>query len=110
MTDPRRGIPSVSALLDLTELRVLADAGPRDLVVNAVRRVLDDVRRGQAPPASDREWAARVAAAVSLAQRSSLRPVLNATGSVLHTKLGRAPLAHAAALAILTVGGRFRRL
>ena len=110
MTDPRRGIPSVSALLDLTELRVLADAGPRDLVVNAVRRVLDDVRRGQAPPASDREWAARVAAAVSLAQRPSLRPVLNATGIVLHTNLGRAPLAHAAALAIRTVAGGFSNL
>ncbi len=110
MSDPRRGIPSVGALLELTELRALAEANPRNLVVNAVRDVLDEVRRGEAAPATDGEWVARVAAAVSVARRPSLRPVLNATGVVLHTNLGRAPLADAAIQAMYAVAGDFSNL
>ena len=110
MTDPRRAIPSVNALLDLDEIRQLARVAPRDLVVNAVRGVVDEIRAGAATPASDREWGARVSGAVALAQRPSLRPVLNATGVVLHTNLGRAPLADAAVRAIRTVAGGFSNL
>ncbi|HEU4989561.1 MAG TPA: L-seryl-tRNA(Sec) selenium transferase, partial [Gemmatimonadaceae bacterium] len=102
MTDPRRALPSVNALLELPELRQLLGSHPRDLVVNAVRSVLDDVRAGASAPASGdaAEWARRIAAAVALAERPSLRPVLNATGVVLHTNLGRAPLPEAALAAM----------
>ena len=110
MTDPRRAIPSVNTLLEIADLRHLAQINPRDVVVNAVRGVIDEVRGGHVAPASDAEWVARVADAVSLAVRPSLRPVLNATGVVLHTNLGRAPLADAAVHAIRTVAGGFSNL
>jgi L-seryl-tRNA(Ser) seleniumtransferase len=110
VTDHRRGIPSVNALLELDALRALAESSPRRMVVDAVRDVLDDVRRGGLAPADDREWAARVAAAVTLARRPSLRPVINATGVVLHTNLGRAPLPDAAARAIQAIAGGYSNL
>ena len=110
MTDPRRAIPSVSALLELAEVRELQQIAPRGLVVDAVRRVLDDVRQGAPTPAADAEWAARISSAVARAQRPSLRPVLNATGVVLHTNLGRAPLAEPAVRAIRAVASGFSNL
>ncbi len=110
MTDPRRGIPSVGALLELAELRALAEAGPRELVVEAVRGVLDAVRRGEPAPADGGAWAARVSAAVARARRPSLRPVINATGVVLHTNLGRAPLADAAVRAVRAIAADFSNL
>ncbi len=110
MTDPRRALPSVNTLLDLPELQRLATANPRDLVVNAVRGVLDEVRRGGSPPASDAEWESRVANAVDVARRPSLRPLLNATGVVLHTNFGRAPLSDAAVRAMGRVAAGYSNL
>jgi L-seryl-tRNA(Ser) seleniumtransferase len=51
-----------------------------------------------------------VASAVALARRPSLRPVLNGTGVVLHTNLGRAPLADAAVSAIRRIAGGYSNL
>ncbi len=110
MSDPRRALPSVNTLLDLPELQRLATANPRDLVVNAVRGVLDEVRRGGSPPASDAEWERRVANAVDVARRPSLRPLLNATGVVLHTNFGRAPLSAAAVRAMDRVAAGYSNL
>jgi L-seryl-tRNA(Ser) seleniumtransferase len=66
---------------------------PRGLVVAEVRRALEavrqDVRRGGEPATSIEE---RVAEALAELERPSLRRVINATGVVLHTNLGRAPL------------------
>ena len=109
MTDPRRALPSVSALLELPDVRQLALTNPRELVVNAVRGVLDEARVGGAPVA-EADWAPRVASAVALARRPSLRPVLNGTGVVLHTNLGRAPLADAAVSAIRRIAGGYSNL
>jgi L-seryl-tRNA(Ser) seleniumtransferase len=110
VTDARRAIPSVNALLELPELRQLALSNPREMVVNAVRGVIDEVRTGGTTPAADAEWVARVSAAVALARRPSLRPVLNGTGVVLHTNLGRAPLADAAVSAIRRIAGGYSNL
>ena len=93
MSDPRRGLPSVSALLDRDAIRALFDQAPRPVVVDAVREAIDEVRRGAPRPASDADWADAVSAALARAGRASLRRVINATGVVLHTNLGRAPLA-----------------
>lgn len=110
MTDPRRALPSVNALLERPVLQRLADANPRELVVNAVRGVLDEVRQGADAPTTDAEWERRVSSAVALARRPSLRPLLNATGVVLHTNFGRAPLPDAAVEAIQRLAGGYGNL
>ena len=100
MTDPRRKLPSVSALLERDAIRALLEQAPRAVVVDAVRATIDGARAGTSVPRDDTEWAAAVSAALERAQRPSLRRVLNATGVVLHTNLGRAPLAAVAIDAI----------
>jgi L-seryl-tRNA(Ser) seleniumtransferase len=89
-------LPSVSALLERDAIRALLQRAPRSVVVDAVRATIDDARAGSDVPRDDTEWAAAVSAALERAQRPSLRRVVNATGVVLHTNLGRAPLAAAA--------------
>src|SRR5687768_8195479 len=86
--DGRRQVPRTDALLD--DPRVAAAAGRlgRDLVKHAVRGVQQRIRDGAVDPAS----AADAVLADLPARASSLRPVLNATGVLVHTNLGRAPL------------------
>jgi L-seryl-tRNA(Ser) seleniumtransferase len=96
MSDPRRNLPSVSALLEREPIRALLAHAPRSLVVDAVRATIDDARSGAPVPHDDNGWAKAVSAALERARQPSLRPVINGTGVVLHTNLGRAPLAAAA--------------
>lgn len=96
MTDRRRKLPSVNALLERDAIRALLGSAPRSVVVDAVRATVAQARSGAAIPRSDTEWAAAISATLERAQRPSLRRVINATGVVLHTNLGRAPLARAA--------------
>ena len=111
MTDPRRALPSVSTLLESAGVRALLATVPRTLVVSAVREVVGMAREGVSPaPRDDAAWAASVAARVSVAQRASLRPVINATGIVLHTNLGRAPLPAVALEAIARVAAGYSNL
>src|SRR5205809_1181205 len=92
MTDPRRRLPAVESLLAEPGLAPLFAAHPRALVVRAVRDAVDAARAGGgAPPAAG--WEAAVRDAVARLATPSLAPVINATGVVLHTNLGRAPLA-----------------
>src|SRR6266508_1685546 len=100
--DPsRRRLPSVDSLLRSGPgRRAAADFG-RDVVKRAVQQVLEDARegaaRGRAPDPPDllMARAATVAARVAF----GLTPVINATGVILHTGLGRAPLPRDAARA-----------
>ncbi|MEX2180267.1 MAG: hypothetical protein WD801_16250, partial [Gemmatimonadaceae bacterium] len=95
MSDSRRELPSVNALLERDAIRALLTHAPRSLVVDAVRSAIDGARDGHRVPVGDAEWAAAVSAEVDRRSRPSLRRVINATGVVLHTNLGRAPLAPA---------------
>jgi L-seryl-tRNA(Ser) seleniumtransferase len=107
MSDPRRDLPSVSALLESAAVgRLLANA-PRAVVVDAVRDAVERARKDpKAAPHGEAEWASAIGDALAARSRASLRPVFNATGVVLHTNLGRAPLARAAIEAIaLTAAG-----
>ena len=110
MSDPRRDLPSVNALLETAPVRALLEENPRQLVVDAVRRTIDAARRAPAADASDDHWANAVRGEVARALQSSLRPVLNGTGVVLHTNLGRAPLAQVAIDAIARVAAGFTNL
>jgi L-seryl-tRNA(Ser) seleniumtransferase len=109
--DPRRGLPSVSALMESDAIRPLIGRAPRSLVVGAIRAAIDAARRTpEAAPRGDHEWAAAVGQQLADAERPSLRPVINATGVVLHTNLGRAPLAPAALAAIHQVAAGYSNL
>ena len=111
MTDPRRSLPSVSALLESAGVQAILLSAPRGVVVAAARDVVNRARDDtSAVPADDAEWAHAIAERVALAQRSSLRPVINATGVVLHTNLGRAPLPAVALVAIARVAGGYSNL
>jgi len=111
MTDWRRALPSVNALLEREEIRELLDSSPRSLVVAAVRRAVTAVRESAGEMPNDAEyWASAVRAQLSRKHRPSLRPVINATGVVLHTNLGRAPLARAAIDAMVDVSSGYSNL
>jgi L-seryl-tRNA(Ser) seleniumtransferase len=101
-SDPRRALPSVGVLLDSPEIAPLLARAPRALVTEAIRTVIDAARidPGAAPTDND-AWAQAIDAQLATRERPSLRPVINATGVVLHTNLGRAPLAAVALQAIL---------
>jgi L-seryl-tRNA(Ser) seleniumtransferase len=100
-----RRLPKVDEVLDSPSLRGLLARAPRWAVVAAVRgeidrlraRLLSETEPGSPPVvAAPTVDAAAVEARVADLCRPSLRPVLNATGVVLHTNLGRAPLAASA--------------
>jgi L-seryl-tRNA(Ser) seleniumtransferase len=108
VSDRRRELPSVDRLLLEPEIRDLLQAAPRIAVVDAVREAIAAARTRRAGPPDS--WAADVRERLSDRARPSLRPVLNATGVVLHTNLGRAPLAHAAVAAMAAVAAGYTNL
>ena len=95
-SNPLRELPSVDELAGSRELEALVERHGRPLVVAAVRAALErareDVKAGF--PAGD--LVARTADELEARLRPRLRRVLNATGVVVHTNLGRAPLPEAA--------------
>lgn len=99
MSDPRRRLPAVDALLGDPDVTPLLARHPRSVVVRAVRDTLDAARGdGGAPPPEG--WAAAVGTRAARLAIGSLEPVINATGVVLHTNLGRAVLAEPAVRAL----------
>ena len=101
MTDPRRRLPSVDHLLRSGAVAALAAEAPRSTLVRAVRGALAAARATpERAPADDAGWAEAVRRALDAATRPTLRPAVNATGVVLHTNLGRAPLCDAALAAV----------
>jgi L-seryl-tRNA(Ser) seleniumtransferase len=107
MTDSRRQLPSVDRLLRDAEVEMLLRTVPRAAVVTAAREVIAAARTRRARP---EDWAAEIRERLSERRRPSLRPVLNATGVVLHTNLGRAPLAQAAIDAITAIAAGYSNL
>jgi len=108
MTDPRRSLPSVDRLLQLPGVAALLARLPRPTVTGAIRDLLEAVRGGRRSPPDD--WEAAIIEAADRRDRPSLRPVINASGVVLHTNLGRAPLAPAAVAAVAAVAGGYSTL
>jgi L-seryl-tRNA(Ser) seleniumtransferase len=107
MSDPRRELPSIDSLVAKLGPRLAEH--PRALVVRAAREAVELARaNGGAPPAEG--WDVAVSAAVRRLAVPSLVPVINATGVVLHTNLGRAPLAHAAIAALTRVAAGYAAL
>jgi len=109
MTDARRQLPAVGSLVESVELRPLLERYPRTLVTDVIRATLAELRE-KGEPADRDVLLETVAARIETASLPSLRPVFNATGIVLHTNLGRAPLATAAIEAIAEVAGGYSNL
>lgn len=91
VTDPRRALPAVDRVVSGL------DGLPRALLVQCAREALDAARDGtaHAPPAPD-DVVADARRRVEALRAGLLRPLVNATGVLLHTNLGRAPLGDAA--------------
>ena len=81
----------------------------RPLVRFAVQRVIEEERRTGAIAQPKARWSA-IERVIQELRRPRLRPVVNATGVILHTNLGRAPLAVAAAEAAAAIAGRYSTL
>ena len=94
-----RQLPSVDALLQMPELGSTLERFGRPALTEAIRTILTDVReavKSGAAPSSSVEIATRAIDLLEASGQSSLRPLFNLTGTVLHTNLGRAILAEAA--------------
>jgi L-seryl-tRNA(Ser) seleniumtransferase len=89
-------------------MEALLAVAPREMVVQAVRESLDAARRlrGGPPP----NWSQDIRERLERRSARSLRPVLNATGVVLHTNLGRSPLAQVAIDAMVAVAQGYSTL
>ena len=110
MSDARRELPSVNSLLETSGVRSLLAHHPRRVVLDAVRRAVDDARSSGDAHRTEEQWIESITSVVRRNTQSSLRRVINATGVVLHTNLGRAPLAEAAIRAIEEAAGGFSNL
>ncbi|MHB8273486.1 MAG: L-seryl-tRNA(Sec) selenium transferase [Dermatophilaceae bacterium] len=98
MPDPRRLVPRTDTVLADPRLVDAACRVGANTVKEAVRRAQERARQGEIVP----DAVADEAVAGLPRAATSLRPVLNATGIVLHTNLGRAPLSASALEAMVT--------
>jgi L-seryl-tRNA(Ser) seleniumtransferase len=103
MASPFRDLPSVSRLLTHRRLRSLASLMPDSAVTELVRQRLDEARQAiaageQCPPTE--ALVESILARAELLLHPTLRPVINATGVIIHTNLGRAPLSKEARAAM----------
>jgi len=116
VSDPRSLIPSVDALVGDQTFAGLLARYARGRVVEAARdavaAVRDRIGRGEGPldPTSPGVYAAIAQEMLAAADVPSLRRVVNATGVVLHTNLGRAPLADSAVEAMLSAARDYTNL
>jgi L-seryl-tRNA(Ser) seleniumtransferase len=113
--DPRRLLPSVDQALQRPEVQALAGVHGRAAVVTALRSALEALREraaagGPALDAAAASLARDVASRLEAGARPSLVRVLNATGVVVHTNLGRAPLSPAAATRVAEIAASYSNL
>jgi L-seryl-tRNA(Ser) seleniumtransferase len=113
LTSAYRGLPSVDRLLADSRVGALAVEYGAPTVTDLVRQHLDDLRRaiaaGRPCPTFD-EIASSLVERTASTLAPSLRPVINATGVIIHTNLGRAPLSDEALAAMAAVGRGYSNL
>lgn len=113
---PLRQLPSVNQVLESPFIKEAPPGHEHARIVAAIRTELEEVRAmilngtsANGPP--DRDFIAqRALARLTRQTRPKLRPVINATGIVLHTNLGRAPMAEEAAHAAFLAAGGYLNL
>lgn len=100
--DPRRSIPRTDQLLALPTVGGERNRLGDNVVRAVIRAIQEQARSGDLPPD---QVPAAVESALKARRTTSLNPVLNATGVVVHTNLGRAPLAPGAVEALIAASG-----
>ncbi|HHB91542.1 MAG TPA: L-seryl-tRNA(Sec) selenium transferase [Anaerolineae bacterium] len=113
MTNPYRQLPSLDKLLARAELQPLIAQFGREAVRDEARALLDAIRSairaGEAPPSGD-AIIVQLQDRVREALAPSLIPVINATGVIVHTNLGRALLSEEAKRAMIQVASSYSNL
>ncbi|MDK6812688.1 L-seryl-tRNA(Sec) selenium transferase [Corynebacterium sp. UMB6689] len=102
MTDPRRFIPKMDEILQYPAVRTAQERSAPHKVRAIIDAVLADARSGSLDPTRFQQ---ELADRLESAQPYSLRRVINATGVIIHTNLGRAPLPPAAVDALAAAAG-----
>lgn len=102
MTDPRRFIPKMDEILQYPAVRTAQERSAPHKVRAIIDAVLADARSGFLDPTRFQQ---ELADRLESAQPYSLRRVINATGVIIHTNLGRAPLPPAAVDALAAAAG-----
>lgn len=113
MTDLSQ-LPSVDQIMNSPHGKSLEDQYGRQPAVQAVRKILEQIRQaflqsGSAIPDQE-EINNRIGDYLDLTLKPTLLPVINASGVIIHTNLGRAPLSRAAQAAAKEVGGGYSTL
>lgn len=102
MTDPRRFIPKMDEILQYPAVCTAQERSAPHKVRAIIDAVLADARSGSLDPTRFQQ---ELADRLESAQPYSLRRVINATGVIIHTNLGRAPLPPAAVDALVAAAG-----
>jgi L-seryl-tRNA(Ser) seleniumtransferase len=115
-----RRLSGIDQVLELNEIQHLMDLYPRELVVDAARQVIDHLREDILATENEAELARidlsresvipQVRKLVEEVVFPSLRRVINATGVVIHTNLGRSILSRAAVEGLLEVASHYSNL
>ena len=113
MATELRRLPSVDKVISDERIKQLRANYPHDLIVDLVRRCLEEARlsvtRGSPSPSFDK-IVDSVRSELRGLEQLSLRPVINASGIILHTNLGRAPLSREARTAMDEVAAGYCNL
>lgn len=109
-----RALPKVDELLKRSDVSALADLHGRELTLEALREAIDatraEVLRGVVAEVVTDDIVAWAMGHLADAAKPSLRAVINATGIVVHTNLGRSPLADEALVAVAEVARGYSTL
>jgi L-seryl-tRNA(Ser) seleniumtransferase len=113
MTNALRQLPSVDLLLQTPQVQTLVGEHGHDATVEAIRVVLQDTRQSilaGADAPSNETLVQAVQAHFRAQHLGRLQPLINATGVIIHTNLGRAPLSQDALEAMTTVASGYSNL
>lgn len=113
-----RLIPAVDRLLDTDELKSISESYPRNLILRAINDILSDIREGIEKEDINRESLESIIDSITetikekllILSRPSLKNVINATGVVIHTNLGRSILTDRVIKRFKEIGGGYSNL
>ncbi len=117
--DLYRRIPKVDQLMERAQMRALSDQYGGELVLTCVRKELDDLRRkiaelSETGSISDEldpiHLERRIQETLEITVRPKLRRVINATGTILHTNLGRAPISSSVAAEVAELAAGYTNI